>query len=48
LNDADLHGVELAAIKGLDEKLETENADLKSQLAELKSLVAQLAQARQK
>ncbi len=41
-------GVALAAIQGLNEKLETENANLKSQLAELKSLVEQLAQARQK
>ncbi|HEX9047849.1 MAG TPA: tail fiber domain-containing protein, partial [Verrucomicrobiae bacterium] len=40
-------GVELAAIQGLrarTEKLETENAELKQQLSELKSLVEQLAQ----
>jgi len=44
-------GVELAAIQGLNEKiearsqkLEAENAELKAQLAELKTLVQQLAQ----
>ena len=49
----DESGVALAAIQGLNEKLEarsqrleSENAELKQQLAELKSLVQQLAQAR--
>ena len=41
-------GVALAAIQGLNEKLESENASLQSQLAALKSLLEQLAQARQK
>lgn len=35
LNDADLHGVELAAIKGLNEKLERENAELKARLEKI-------------
>jgi cell division protein FtsB len=44
-------GVALAAIQGLNEKLEArsqkleaENAELKAQMAELKALVQQLAQ----
>ena len=60
LNDADLHGVALAAIQGLNQKLEErtktleadlkrrdrENAELKSELAELKKLVQQISQQR--
>src|SRR6516164_875170 len=45
--DVDEGGVALAAIQGLNQKLEeqqAENAELKRQLAELKSLVQQLAQ----
>jgi len=38
-------GVELAAIQGLNEKLETENAALKTRLAKLEMLVEKLAQA---
>src|SRR5262249_17432078 len=33
LNDADLHGVALAAIQGLNEKVESENAVLREQLS---------------
>jgi hypothetical protein len=47
LNDADLHGVELAAIQGLDRKLEAdarqkdvEIADLKARLEKLEQLVS--------
>jgi hypothetical protein len=53
LNDADLHGVALAAIQGLNQKVEaqraelkqkqTEIAGLKHELGELKQLVQQLA-----
>jgi hypothetical protein len=39
-------GVALAAIQGLNEKLETENAELKQRLAKLESLVDQMAQER--
>lgn len=42
----DESGVALAAIQGLNEKLETENSELKQELAELKALVQQLAQVR--
>ena len=51
LNELDLHGVELTAIKGLNQKMDSEtallkaeNADLKQQLAELKQIVNQLNQ----
>jgi len=51
LNDADLHGVELAAIKGLNQKLEAETKEkdaeiqnLKQSLAELKEMVQTLAE----
>lgn len=44
----DEDGVALAAIQGLNEKLEAENGKLKAQLAELKSAVQQLQQALQK
>ena len=46
LNDADLHGVELAAIKGLNQKLEakdTEISELKQALFDLKQTVQSLA-----
>lgn len=46
LNDADLHGVALAAIQGLNQKVEeqrAENAELRQQVAELKQLVQRLA-----
>jgi hypothetical protein len=60
LNDADLHGVALAAIQGLNQKLEErtkileadlkrrdrENAELKSELSELKKVVQQITQQR--
>jgi hypothetical protein len=56
LNDADLHGVELAALKGLNQKLEktrAENAELKQQndslaarLNDLEATVKQLAAAK--
>ncbi len=45
LNDADLHGVALAAIQGLNQKLEAqraENAELKKQLEKLKEMVRML------
>ncbi len=49
LNDADLHGVALAAIQGLNSKLEAElqrrdaeNAELRERLAELEQLVREL------
>jgi len=42
----DESGVALAAIQGLNEKVEAENAELKAQLAELNVLVKQLAQER--
>ncbi len=49
LNDADLHGVALAAIQGLNQKLaeelkrrDAENAELKQSVAELKTLVNRL------
>jgi len=51
LNDADLHGVELAAIKGLNEKVETgsQNSEgrmqkLEAENAELKQSLAELKQ----
>lgn len=46
LNDADLHGVALAAIQGLNKKLEEtrkENSELKHELAQLKEIVNKLA-----
>ncbi len=43
LNDADLHGVELAAIQGLNQKLETENAELKAQNDSLARQLNELA-----
>jgi hypothetical protein len=43
LNDADLHGVALAAIQGLNQKVESENAALKQEVAALKRLVSQLS-----
>ena len=46
LEDADLHGVELAAIQGLNQKLNDKDAeiqDLKKSVDELKALVKQLA-----
>ncbi len=50
LEDADLHGVELAAIQGLNQKLEQKDKDkdaeiqeLKHSVDELKALVKQLA-----
>jgi hypothetical protein len=55
LNDADLHGVALAAIQGLNQKVDalktelqrhqTENATLKQELEALKQAVTRLAQA---
>jgi hypothetical protein len=42
LNDADLHGVALAAIQGLNQKLEetrAENAELKQRLEKLERLM---------
>ena len=51
LNDADLHGVALAAIQGLNQKLEQRNKDkdaqiqnLKQDIADLKKLVEALSQ----
>ncbi|MGA2247909.1 MAG: tail fiber domain-containing protein [Verrucomicrobiota bacterium] len=44
LNDADLHGVELAAIQGLNQKLEEQNADLKRQNDSLAQRLDNLAQ----
>ena len=44
LNDADLHGVALAAIKGLNQKLNARDAeiqDLKARLEKLEQLVAE-------
>ena len=49
LSSMDVDGVALAAIQGLNEKLEqtrAENAEMKQQLAELRTLVQQLAQLR--
>jgi len=46
LNDADLHGVELAAIKGLNQKLDQKDAEieaLRQSVAELKQMVQSLA-----
>ena len=53
LNDADLHGVALAAIQGLNQKVvelktelhhrDTENAELRQQLAEIKETLQHLA-----
>jgi peptidoglycan hydrolase CwlO-like protein len=37
LNDADLHGVELAAIKGLNQKLDDRCQKLENENAELKA-----------
>ena len=51
LNDADLHGVELAAIQGLNQKLDKKDAEieqLKQSIAQLQALVAQLAKAQSK
>ncbi len=48
LNDADLHGVALAAIQGLNEKVEVRNAEiaeLKRELENLKQVVNKLVQA---
>jgi hypothetical protein len=39
LNDADLHGVALAAIQGLNQKLERENAELKARLEKLERML---------
>ncbi len=50
LNDADLHGVELAAIQGLNQKLKERDAEiqqLQQSVAELKSMVTQLAAQKQ-
>jgi len=47
LNDADLHGVELAAIQGLNQKLNEKDAEiqaLKQSVAELKETLTQLTQ----
>ena len=42
LNDADLHGVELAAIKGLNQKVEQQSAQMKAKDAEIQDLKARL------
>ena len=42
LNDADLHSVELAAIQGLNEKLESGKQKTEAQIAELKAENADL------
>ena len=39
-------GVALAAIQGLNQKLETENAELKARLVKLEEMVAALTQAK--
>jgi hypothetical protein len=47
LNDADLHGVALAAIQGLNQKLNEKDAEiqnLEKRLDELQAVVKQLAQ----
>jgi hypothetical protein len=44
LNSADLHGVALAAVQGLNQKLEEKNAALQLEVAELKALVRMLAE----
>jgi hypothetical protein len=47
LNDADLHGVALAAIQGLNQKLNEKDAEiqeLKQSVAELKQLVQTLTE----
>jgi trimeric autotransporter adhesin len=47
LEDADLHGVELAAIQGLNQKLEeqrAEDTELKEELKELKQIVGKLSE----
>lgn len=47
LNDVDLHGVELSAIKGLNEKLDEKDAeiqDLKKTVADLQKMVQSLAE----
>jgi hypothetical protein len=47
LEDADLHGVALAAIQGLNQKLhekDTEIEDLKQSVADLKKMVQSLAE----
>jgi hypothetical protein len=47
LNDADLHGVALAAIQGLNQKLEEQRAELKVRNAELASVQSELAELKQ-
>jgi hypothetical protein len=42
LNDADLHGVELAAIKGLNQKVEQQSAQMKAKDAEIQDLKTRL------
>jgi hypothetical protein len=42
LNDADLHGVELAAIKGLNQKLEAQAKEKDAEIQDLKQSVADL------
>ncbi len=44
LNDADLHGVELAAIQGLNQKLEARSQKLEAENAELKGRLDKLEQ----
>jgi predicted nuclease with TOPRIM domain len=44
LNDADLHGVALAAIQGLNEKVESENASLRDELSRRDAENAELKQ----
>jgi trimeric autotransporter adhesin len=44
LNDADLHGVALAAIQGLNQKMEAENAALRAENADLKARLDRLEQ----
>ena len=42
LEDADLHGVELAAIQGLDRKLEEKEARIQKQETEIHSQAAEI------
>jgi hypothetical protein len=42
LNEVDLHGVELAAIKGLNQKLEAQANDLKAKDAAIQALEERL------
>ena len=47
LNDADLHGVALAAIQGLNQKMEEQRAELKTRNAELASVRSELGELKQ-